>query len=178
MAAATLRQICLELLFASGIVSLDCSQIAQSQKSENGKTMKLLKALGGRQQPLPECLTRSFGFPLQQLLQASKEDARRAIGLILEEILDVFQLNFTQAEWNMSDTDLLQKALFQQVMQWKGCSVEEKGDPSTFKDRRLRLRLKKYFLGIHRFLTEEEFSFCAWEAVRMDILRSGMLVYH
>ncbi|XP_062984819.1 interferon alpha-5-like [Elgaria multicarinata webbii] len=172
MATMALHQIGLMLLLVPGIVTLDCNEIVQSQKTENGKTIKLLEAIGGGQQLPLECFYEmpDFGFPGERVLRSSKEDARAAIVFILEQIQGVFWHNFTQADWNVSVADLFQKVVDQQMIQWKKCSVAETGEEATFKDPRLRLRLKRYFIKIHTFLKTEEYSLCAWEAVRSNVL--------
>ncbi|XP_025020375.1 interferon omega-1-like [Python bivittatus] len=111
-----------------------------------------------------------FNFPMGKNIGSIKEDARATVGLMLEHIQRIFWHNFTKAEWNMTVTELFQIVLDQQVVQWETCSVTVTGEKATFKDIRTKLKLKKYFLRLDTFLKDEEYSPCAWDVVRQEVL--------
>uniref|UniRef100_A0A803TLT1 Uncharacterized protein n=1 Tax=Anolis carolinensis TaxID=28377 RepID=A0A803TLT1_ANOCA len=170
MALRVLHIIGLWLLLTSEIATLDCGQIVKYQSNETGKTLGILKAMAG-QQSSQECLEDpDFGFPRAKILKCSQEDAKMAIGLILQQIQIVFQLNFTQAQWSGKVTDLLSRALDQQHMQWRRCATAQMGKEAAFKDLRVMLSLKRYFRKLHTFLRGRQYSFCAWKMVRYELL--------
>lgn len=168
--ATIVLQLGLSLLLTLATSALDCGQIVQLQRNEIGRTQRLLEAMGGRQSPQECPEDPDFGFPMEKVaLNSSKEDARMAVGFILELILAVFQHNFTQAEWNMTATDHLLRTLDQQQSQWKRCSIASPGEQATSRGLRVKRTLKLYFAKLHRFLRERQYSLCAWDAVRGEI---------
>ncbi|XP_042303594.1 interferon alpha-13-like [Sceloporus undulatus] len=169
MTTKVLWQIGLLLLLASEMISLDCGLIVQYQKDEIGKTRTLLETMGGPWN-LQECPENpDFGFPLVKICTCSKEDARMAVGLIIESIQIVFQHNFTQAQWNATATELFQRVLDQQYVTWRRCSTAEVGNRAAFKDLCVKLAMKKYFRKLHMFLRDRQHSLCAWERVRDEV---------
>ncbi|KAH0628354.1 hypothetical protein JD844_009376 [Phrynosoma platyrhinos] len=169
MTTKVLWQIGLLLLLASEILTLDCGLIVQFQEDEIGKTRTLLETMGEAWNP-QECPENpDFGFPMVKIRTCSKEDARMAIGLLLESIQIVFQHNFTQAQWNVTAIELFQRALDQQCVMWKRCSTAEIGNRETFKDFRVKLAMKKYFRKLHTFLKDRQHSLCAWRKVRDEV---------
>ncbi|XP_063149161.1 interferon alpha-21-like [Candoia aspera] len=171
MVSGCLQHIVLVLLFSSGIVSLDCNDIVKSQQGAIADIRKLLEAVG-TQVISWECFHKipDFDFPVGKDIGSIKEDTRATIGLMLEQICIIFWHNFTKAEWNMTVVELFQIALDQHIVQWETCSVTETGEKIKFKDIRTKLKLKKYFLRLHRFLKDKEYSPCAWDTVRQEIL--------
>ncbi|KAJ7335437.1 hypothetical protein JRQ81_013378 [Phrynocephalus forsythii] len=177
MAAIALHQVGFLLLFALATIALDCGQIVRLQRNEIGRTQRHLRAMGGERSP-QECPEDSnFGFPMESVvLNSTKEEARLAVGFILEQIQTIFQHNFTQAEWNLTATDFFQKTLDQQQSRWKRCSTARTGELATSQGRRVKRTLKVYFTKLHQFLREKEHTLCAWEAVRGEIVNVYSIV--
>ncbi|XP_013913233.1 PREDICTED: interferon alpha-21-like [Thamnophis sirtalis] len=171
MISGCFQYIVLLLLLSSGIRSLNCNHIVKCQKDETMNTIKLLESMGPKMIPW-QCFNQiqDFAFPIGNDTGSIKEDARATVGLMLEQINRIFSQNFTKAEWNMTITEHFQISLDQQLVQWEKCSVAETGKKATFKDVRTKLKLRKYFLRLDRFLKDEEYSSCAWEAVRHEIM--------
>lgn len=170
MISGCFQYIVLLFLFSSGIRSLDCNHIVKYQKGATVNIMKLLEAMGPQVIPL-ECFHKipDFAFPIGNNIGSIKEDAKATIGLMLEQISRIFSQNFTQTEWNMTVAEHFQMALDQQIVQWEKCSVTATGNKATFKEIRTKLKLRSYFLRLDTFLKDEEYSSCAWEAVRHEI---------
>uniref|UniRef100_A0A8C6X9L4 Uncharacterized protein n=1 Tax=Naja naja TaxID=35670 RepID=A0A8C6X9L4_NAJNA len=158
MISGCFQHIVLFLLLSSGIRSLDCNHPVKCQQSRTVNIMKLLESMGPKTIPW-QCFNKiqDFAFPIGNDTGSIREDARATFGLMLEQINRIFWQNFTKAEWNMTVTEHLQTSLHQQLVQWEKCSVAETGKKATFKD-------------VHTFLKDEEYSSCAWEAVRHEIM--------
>ncbi|XP_054843577.1 interferon alpha-3-like [Eublepharis macularius] len=174
MASLCLHRLSLSLLLlAFGILALDCNKTAEIQlQVNNPEVRKLMEAMGGHRLPQGCPHKRpTTGFPGVKILRSSKEDKSIAVKMILEKILEIFERNFTQAEWDERATDLLQNALYQQINQWKNCCTPESGMVATLKDQDLNLTLQRYFRQIQTFLENQQYSLCAWSAVRMEIWR-------
>ncbi|CAI5796458.1 interferon alpha-21-like [Podarcis lilfordi] len=179
MATMGLQQVGLLILLASGVVTLDCDEIVQHQKGELRKTKELLEAMSGGPASPPECPITGmpdFGSPIRSTSRPSKEDARMAIGLIFKKTLHVFQLNFTQANWNTTVTDLFQVELHQQSQWWERCSVAHTGREARLQDPRVKLNLMIYFRKLQTFLRDKQYSLCAWEAVRKTISVNNLIL--
>uniref|UniRef100_A0A8C5SHR2 Uncharacterized protein n=1 Tax=Laticauda laticaudata TaxID=8630 RepID=A0A8C5SHR2_LATLA len=171
MISGCFQHIVLFLLLFSGIRSLDYNHIVKFQQSGTVNIMKLLESMGPKMIPW-QCFNKiqDFAFPIGNNTGSIKEDARATFGLMLEQINRLFWQNFTKAEWNMTVTEHLQTSLDQQLVQWEKSSVAETGKKATFKDVHIKLKLRKYFLRLDTFLKDEEYSSCAWEAVRHEIM--------
>ncbi|XP_034267125.1 interferon alpha-21-like [Pantherophis guttatus] len=171
MISGCFQHIVLFFLLSSGIRSLDCNHIVKCQEGGTVNIMKLLESMGPKMIPL-RCFNKiqDFAFPIGNDTGSIKEDARATVGLMLEQINRIFWQNFTKAEWNMTVAEHVQISLDQQLVQWEKCSVAENGKKATFKDVRMKLKLRKYFLRLDTFLKNEEYSSCAWEAVRYEIM--------
>lgn len=168
-----LQIVCLFILLVSGVTTLECDQIVQNQVNENRRSIELLKAMGNHGLP-QECIDkmRNFGFPMKNLLRSGKEDGRTAMMFILEQISNIFQQNFTQANWDVKLTVQFREALHLQSVQWKRCSTAATGQEAGFKDPRVKRRLLVYFKRIHNYLKNQQYSFCAWEGVRQETWKS------
>ncbi|XP_039213015.1 interferon alpha-21-like [Crotalus tigris] len=133
--------------------------------------MKLLEAMGPQAIPW-KCFHKipDFAFPIGNNIGSIKEDAKATVGLMLEQINIIFSQNFTKTDWNMTVAEHFQTALDQQFVQWEKCSVTATENQATFKEIRTKLKLKSYFLRLDTFLKNEEYSSCAWETVRHEIM--------
>lgn len=168
-----LQKVCLFILLASEVITLNCDWIVQNQEQENQRNINRLQAMG--KQGLPqECMYEmpNFGFPLKKLLGSSKEDGRAAMVFILEQASKIYQQNFTQADWNATVANQLQEALFQQSVEWKRCQTAATEKATSINNLRVKLSLLVYFRKIQTHLKDKNYSSCAWEAIRQEIWKS------
>ncbi|XP_012305458.1 interferon omega-1-like [Aotus nancymaae] len=121
---------------------------------------------------------RDFRFP-QEMVDGSQLQKAQAVSVLREMLQGIFSLFHTErfsAAWNMTLLDQLYTGLHQQLehletclvqVMGKGESAEVVGSPT--------LALRRYFQGIHLYLKEKKHSDCAWEVVRVEIMRSFSL---
>ncbi|KAM6182190.1 LOW QUALITY PROTEIN: uncharacterized protein O8D03_012155 [Erethizon dorsatum] len=122
----------------------------------------------------------NFQFP-QEMVTGSQLQKARTVSVLhgtLQQILTLFHTEHASPAWNGTLLDQLHTVLHQQLEVMKICLVQEAGgeesvlaaeDPTL---RYFRSTLRKYFQGIHVYLEEKKYSDCAWEIVRVEIMRT------
>ncbi|EMP34037.1 Interferon beta, partial [Chelonia mydas] len=175
MTTMCLLHICLVLLFSIEISSLDCNMLHFQQNKMNMESLELLSKMGG-QFPL-QCLNenRNFRFPQKALRprESQEKNAKVVIQEILQQIFNIFSKNLTQAAWDRSSVETLQKGLHQQTEQLETCLYSEMENEKLLFP---MLKLKKYFQRIRDFLKEKQYSLCAWETIRLEMGRCFFFV--
>ncbi|XP_074850936.1 interferon beta-like [Carettochelys insculpta] len=167
---------CLMLLFSSEISCLDCRRLHVLQTKMNRKSLEHLEEMGGN---FPfQCVHERTAFKPGDVLKirlSRQENAKAAIQQILQELLQIFNNNLTQAAWNGTVIEQFQNGLHLQTEKLETClSAEletERNYPGNENLLRTSLKLKRYFQTIHQFLNEKQYSRCAWEIVRREISR-------
>ncbi|XP_036290079.1 interferon omega-2-like [Pipistrellus kuhlii] len=98
--------------------------------------------------------------------QVQKAQAPSVLHQMLQQISDLLATENSSVPWNTTLVDLLRTGLHRQLKDLDTCwarEMEEEGPT---------LALKRYFQGIRLYLKEKQYSDCAWEVVRVEILRS------
>ncbi|XP_060156975.1 interferon omega-1-like [Globicephala melas] len=118
---------------------------------------------------------KDFGFP-QDMVDGSQLPKAQATSVLHEMLQQVFRLFHTErspAAWDTSLLDKLRTGLHQQLEDLDACLVQAMGDEETALGvTGPTLAVKRYFQGIHLYLKEKKYSDCAWEIVRVEIMRS------
>ncbi|XP_065734894.1 interferon omega-1-like [Phocoena phocoena] len=118
---------------------------------------------------------KDFGFP-QDMVDDSQLPKAQATSVLHEMLQQTFRLFHTArspAAWDTSLLDKLCTGLHQQLEDLDACLVQAMGDEETALGvTGSTLAVKRYFQGIHLYLKEKKYSDCAWEIVRVEIMRS------
>uniref|UniRef100_A0A8C9AYD4 Interferon omega-1-like n=1 Tax=Phocoena sinus TaxID=42100 RepID=A0A8C9AYD4_PHOSS len=118
---------------------------------------------------------KDFGFP-QDMMDDSQLPKAQATSVLHEMLQQTFRLFHTErspAAWDTSLLDKLRTGLHQQLEDLDACLVQAMGDEETALGvTGPTLAVKRYFQGIHLYLKEKKYSDCAWEIVRVEIMRS------
>ncbi|XP_033713927.1 interferon omega-1-like [Tursiops truncatus] len=118
---------------------------------------------------------KDFGFP-QDMVDGSQLPKAQATSVLHEMLQQVFRLFHTErspAAWDTSLLDKLRTGLHQQLEDLDACLVQAMEDEETALGvTGPTLAVKRYFQGIHLYLKEKKYSDCAWEIVRVEIVRS------
>ncbi|XP_059870809.1 interferon omega-1-like [Delphinus delphis] len=118
---------------------------------------------------------KDFSFP-QDMVDGSQLPKAQATSVLHEMLQQVFRLFHTErspAAWDTSLLDKLRTGLHQQLEDLDACLVQAMGDEETALGvTGPTLAVKRYFQGIHLYLKEKKYSDCAWEIVRVEIMRS------
>ncbi|XP_030422789.1 interferon epsilon-like [Gopherus evgoodei] len=182
MITMCLLHISLVMLFSTEISSLDCTILLFQQNKMNTESLELLSKIGG-QFPL-RCLkeNRNFRLPQKALRprESQEKDAKMVIQEILQQILNIFSENLTQAAWDRSSVETLQNGLHWQTEKLETCLHSEMENETPYLGNKKllfpMLKLKKYFQRIRDFLKEKQFSLCAWETIRLEMGRCLLFV--
>ncbi|KAI4542055.1 hypothetical protein MG293_007434 [Ovis ammon polii] len=139
---------------------------------------KNLRLLGQMRRLSPRfCLQdrKDFAFP-QEMVEGGQLQEAQAISVLHEMLQQSFNLFHTErasAAWNTTLLEQLCTGLHQQLDDLDACLGQVMGEEDSALGRTgPTLALKRYFQGIHVYLKEKEYSDCAWEAVRVEIMRS------
>ncbi|XP_003928173.1 interferon omega-1 [Saimiri boliviensis] len=121
---------------------------------------------------------RDFSFP-QEMVEGSQVQKAQAMSVLhetLQQIFNLFHTEHSSAAWNTTLLDQLHAGLHQQLAHLETCLVQVMGEgESAGAIRSPALTLRRYFRGIQVYLKEKKYSDCAWEVVRVEILRSLFL---
>ncbi|XP_023059636.1 interferon omega-1-like [Piliocolobus tephrosceles] len=121
---------------------------------------------------------RDFRFP-QEMVEVSQLQKAQTISVLhkmLQQIFSLFNTERSSAAWNMTLLDQLHTGLHQQLEYLETCLVQAVGEgESAGVIGSPTLALRTYFQGIRLFLKEKKHSDCAWEVVRVEIMRSFSL---
>ncbi|XP_055283817.1 interferon tau-1-like [Moschus berezovskii] len=137
-----------------------------------------LRLLGQMSRLSPQsCLQdrKDFGLP-QEMVEGDQLQEDQAISVIhetLQQSFSVFHTEPSSAAWNNTLLKQLCTGLQQQLEDLDAClaPVTGKGD-SALGGMGPILTVKKYFQGILVYLQEKENSDCAWEIVRVEMMRA------
>ncbi|XP_032490290.1 interferon omega-1-like [Phocoena sinus] len=118
---------------------------------------------------------KDFGFPQDMVAgsQLLKAQATSVLHEMLQQTFCLFHTERSSATWDTSLLDKLRTGLHQQLEDLDACLVQAMGDEETALGvTGPTLAVKRYFQGIHLYLKEKKYSDCAWEIVRVEIMRS------
>ncbi|XP_054978118.1 interferon omega-1-like [Sorex araneus] len=137
-----------------------------------------LELLGQMRRVSPlSCLRdrRDFGFPWKAGAdgQLQKAPALSALHEMLQQLLQLLLREGSAAAWNPALLEPLRTGLHQQLEDLDSCLVQLSADegsaPGLWGS---TVAMKRYFRGIAVYLQEKKYSECAWEVVRVEIMRS------
>ncbi|XP_054981541.1 interferon omega-1-like [Sorex araneus] len=137
-----------------------------------------LELLGQMRRVSPlSCLRdrRDFGFPWEAVAdgQLQKAPALSALHEMLQQLLQLLLREGSAAAWSPALLEPLRTGLHRQLEDLDSCLVQLSADegsaPGLWGS---TVAMKRYFRGIARYLREKKYSECAWEVVRVEILRS------
>ncbi|XP_007533179.1 interferon omega-1-like [Erinaceus europaeus] len=157
--------------------SLGC-ELPQSHVLDSSKNLKLLGQMR-RLSPL-SCLKdrRDFRFPWQQV-DGSQLQKAWVMSVHHEMVQQAFQLLLSErasAAWDKTLLDQVCTGLHQQLEHVDSCLVQlGTEEDSALSYGRASLEMKRYFRRIHLYLKKKKYSGCAWEVVRVEIMRSFTL---
>ncbi|KAI4542084.1 hypothetical protein MG293_007463 [Ovis ammon polii] len=139
---------------------------------------KNLRLLGQMRRLSPRlCLQdrKVFAFP-QEMVEGGQLQEAQAISVLHEMLQQSFNLFHTErssAAWDTTLLEQLRTGLHQQLDDLDACLGQVMGEEDSALGRRgPTLAVKRYFQGVHVYLKEKEYSDCAWETVRVEIMRS------
>ncbi|KAB0337739.1 hypothetical protein FD755_025494 [Muntiacus reevesi] len=122
---------------------------------------------------------KDFAFP-QEMVEGGELQETQAISVLhemLQQSFNVFNTTRSSAAW---DTTLLEQfctGLVQRLADLDDCLQQVTGEEDSALGRSGPTdAVTSYFQRIHVYLNEKEYSDCAWEIVRLDILRAFSLI--
>ncbi|XP_036187167.1 interferon omega-2-like [Myotis myotis] len=118
---------------------------------------------------------KDFRFPRATVdgTQVQKAQAIAVLHEMLQQVSNLLATENSSVTWNMTLVDQLRSGLHRQLEDLDTCLVEEMGEEgSALAMQGPTLALKRYFQGIRLYLKEKKYSDCAWEVVRVEIMRS------
>ena len=137
-----------------------------------------LRLLGQMRRLSPRfCLQdrKDFAFP-QEMVEGGQLQEAQAISVLHEMLQQTFNLFHTErssAAWDTTLLEQLRTGLHQQLDDLDACLGQVMGEEDSALGRTgPTLAVKRYFQGIHVYLKENQYSDCAWEIVRVEIMRS------
>ncbi|KAJ1059433.1 hypothetical protein K5549_014175 [Capra hircus] len=118
---------------------------------------------------------KDFAFP-QEMVEGGQLQEAQAISVLHEMLQQSFNLFHTEgssAAWDTTLLEQLRTGLHQQLDDLDACLGQVMGEEDSALGRTgPTLAVKRYFQGIHVYLKEKGYSDCAWEIVRLEIMRS------
>ncbi|ELR45436.1 Interferon tau [Bos mutus] len=164
------------LLFScNAICSLGC-HLPHSYSLPNRRVLMLLRQL--RRVSPSSCLQdrNDFAFPQEEMGEGSQLHEAQAISVLHEMLQQTFNLFHTErssAAWDTTLLEQLRTGLHQQLDDLDACLGQVMGEEDSALGRTgPTLAVKGYFQGIHVYLQEKEYSDCAWEIVRVEMMRA------
>ena len=92
---------------------------------------------------------------------------------MLQQSFSLFHTERASAAWDTTLLEQLRTGLHQQLDHLDACLGQVMGEEDSGLGRTgPTLTVKRYFQGIHVYLKEKGYSDCAWEIVRVEIMRS------
>uniref|UniRef100_A0A8C6CQM6 Antiluteolysin n=1 Tax=Moschus moschiferus TaxID=68415 RepID=A0A8C6CQM6_MOSMO len=118
---------------------------------------------------------KDFAFP-QEMVEGGQLQEAQAFSVLHEmfqQSLSLFHTERSSAAWDTTLLAQLRTGLHQQLDNLDACLGQIMGEEDSALGRTgPTLAVKRYFQGIHVYLQEKEYSDCAWEIVRVEMMRS------
>nr|CAB0000495.1 TPA: interferon 1AD1 [Erinaceus europaeus] len=171
-------------LFLKALLVLSCSYIfglgcdlPQSHPPVNRRPLLLLGQM--RRLPPFSCLKDRHDFALPQEVfdgqQFQKAHALSVLHEMLQQIFHLFSTKHSSADWDEGLLNSFCAELHQQLNVLEGCQTQEVRVEQTPRMKDSILAMKRYFQRITMYLREKKYSPCAWEIVRVEIIRAFSL---
>lgn len=105
--------------------------------------------------------------------QVQKAQAISVLHGMLQHISDLLLTEHASSAWNKTLLNQLRMGLYRQLRDLKPCLLQEMGEEGTAPPSQgPTLAVRRYFWDICLYLKAKKYSDCAWEDVRVEILRS------
>ena len=118
---------------------------------------------------------KDFAFP-QEMVEGGQLQEAKAFSVLhemLQQTFNLFHTEHSSAAWDTTLLEQLHTGLHQQLDDLDACLGPVRGEEDSALGRTgPTLAVKRYFQGIHVYLKEKEYSDCAWEIIRVEIMRS------
>ncbi|XP_006040888.1 interferon omega-1-like [Bubalus kerabau] len=118
---------------------------------------------------------KDFAFP-QEMVEGGQLQEAKAFSVLhemLQQTFNLFHTEHSSAAWDTTLLEQLLTGLHQQLNDLDACLGQVMGEEDSALGRTgPTLAVKRYFQGIHIYLQEKEYSDCAWEIIRVEIMRS------
>ena len=118
---------------------------------------------------------KDFTFP-QEMVEGGQLQEAEAISVLhemLQQSFNLFHTECSSAAWDTTLLEQLRTGLHQQLADLDACLGQVMGEEDSALGRMgPMLAMKRYFQGIHVYLQEKGYSDCAWEIVRLEIMRA------
>uniref|UniRef100_A0A8C6CKR1 Uncharacterized protein n=1 Tax=Moschus moschiferus TaxID=68415 RepID=A0A8C6CKR1_MOSMO len=170
----------LSLLMALVLVSYGPGGSLGCDLSQNHMLVgrKNLRLLGQMSRLSPRfCLQdrKDFAFP-QEMVEGGQLQEAQAFSVLhdmLQQSLSLFHTERSSTAWDTTLLQQLRTGLHQQLDDLDACLGQVMGEEdSALRRMGPTLAVKRYFQGIHVYLQEKEYSNCAWEIVRVEMMRA------
>ncbi|XP_061281131.1 interferon tau-3 [Bos javanicus] len=118
---------------------------------------------------------KDFGLP-QEMVEGNQLQKDQAISVLhemLQQCFNLFHIEHSSAAWNTTLLEQLCTGLQQQLEDLDACLGPVMGEKDSDMGRMGPiLTVKKYFQDIHVYLKEKEYNDCAWEIIRVEMMRA------
>ncbi|XP_045324016.1 interferon omega-1-like [Leopardus geoffroyi] len=119
---------------------------------------------------------KDFRFPREMLEGGQLREAQAAAAVLRELLQQTFNLLHTErssAAWSPAPLHGLRSGLHRQLEALDACLVQATGEGERAPGMHgPALAIKRYFQDIRVYLEDEGYSDCAWEIVRLEIMRA------
>uniref|UniRef100_A0A8C6CR09 Uncharacterized protein n=1 Tax=Moschus moschiferus TaxID=68415 RepID=A0A8C6CR09_MOSMO len=118
---------------------------------------------------------KDFGLPREMVEgnQLQKDQAISVLHEMLQQCFNLFNTERLAAAWDATLLEELRTGLQQQLEDLEACLAPVTGEEDSALGRMGPiLTVKKYFQGIKIYLQEKEYSDCAWEIIRVEMMRA------
>ncbi|XP_068829910.1 interferon omega-1-like [Capricornis sumatraensis] len=170
----------LSLLMALVLVSYGPGGSLGCDLSQNHMLVgrKNLRLLGQMRRLSPRfCLQdrKDFAFP-QEMVEGSQLQEAQAISVLhemLQQSFNLFHTECSSAAWDTTLLEQLRTGLHQQLDDLDACLGQVTGEEDSALGRTgPTLAVKRYFQGIRVYLKEKGYSDCAWEILRVEMMKA------
>lgn len=175
MALSLSFMLVLVLLSCKAAFSLNCT-LPQSHSDDNKKTLKNLGEMKTVLNSSCKQDVHDFGLPQKvfEEPQVLNEQTIVLVSQMIQEVWTLFCKPGSSSPWNNATLhDLLCSRLYRQRNDLAPCVMQEvEMKETTPTETPSERAVQKYFANIHRYLIKKKYSLCAWEIVRISILRA------
>ncbi|XP_027471877.2 interferon alpha-1-like [Zalophus californianus] len=175
-AASVGSPMALPISFLVALVVLSCSLGCDLPQNHGLFNRRALMLLGQMRRISPfSCLRdrNDFAFPKEMLdgKQLQKAQALSVVHGMNQKIFHLFCTGASSAAWNETLLEEFCSGLSEQLTDLEACPMQEAGVAET-PLRKLDSILRNYFQRISLYLQEKQYSPCAWEIVRAEIMKA------
>ena len=137
-----------------------------------------LRLLGQMRRISPRfCLQdrKDFAFP-QEMVEGGQLQEAQALSVLhemLQQSFNLFHPERSSAAWDTTLLEQLRTGIHQQLEDLDACLGQVMGEEDSALGRTgPTLAVKRYFQGIRVYLQEKEYSDCAWEILRVEMMKA------